>query len=296
MKNTLTLITLILSISLFGQSVSFAPERTDDNLIVASYNIKWLGQTKHDFKKLAKVISNFDVCGIVEVRKEIAVVELVREIEKYTDKDWGYTYGFRSTNPSGSYYEAYAVVYRRDRVQLGDGLISNVWDKNEAYRNDPYVVSFKSGNFDFALFLLHTRWSDDDDGNRKNEVLELKSQLDFFYSVSKERDVLLMGDFNYSGTETPMKEMATASKLTQCDENPLTTFKNDYSAYASAYDHLYISMSNTKEYLEGSANAFDVTNYIYGNNSAASMKKSKSELSDHLPIFGVYKTNGKDDD
>jgi endonuclease/exonuclease/phosphatase family metal-dependent hydrolase len=143
---------------------------------------------------------------------------------------------------------------------------------------------------------LHTRWSDDDDGNRKNEVAELKSQLDFFYSVSKEKDVLLMGDFNYSGNDTPMKEMAAASKLKQCDQNPLTTFKNDYSAYASAYDHLYISTSNTKEYMEGSANAFDVTNYIYGNNSAASMKKSKSELSDHLPIFGVYKTNGKDDD
>ena len=296
MKNALTLITLILSISLFGQSVSFAPERTDDNLIVASYNIKWLGQTKHDFKKLAKVIENFDVCGIVEVRKEIAVIELVREIEKLTNLDWGYTFGYRTTNPSGSYYEAYAVVYRRDRVQLGDGLISNVWDKNEAYRNDPYVVSFKSGNFDFALFLLHTRWSDDDDGNRKNEVAELKSQLDFFYSVSKEKDVLLMGDFNYSGNDTPMKEMAAASKLKQCDQNPLTTFKNDYSAYASAYDHLYISTSNTKEYMEGSANAFDVTNYIYGNNSAASMKKSKSELSDHLPIFVVYKTNGKDDD
>lgn len=296
MKNALTLITLILSISLFGQSVSFTPERTDDNLIVASYNIKWLGQTKHDFKKLAKVIENFDVCGIVEVRKEIAVIELVREIEKLTNLDWGYTFGYRTTNPSGSYYEAYAVVYRRDRVQLGDGLISNVWDKNEAYRNDPYVVSFKSGNFDFALFLLHTRWSDDDDGNRKNEVAELKSQLDFFYSVSKEKDVLLMGDFNYSGNDTPMKEMAAASKLKQCDQNPLTTFKNDYSAYASAYDHLYISTSNTIEYMEGSANAFDVTNYIYGNNSAASMKKSKSELSDHLPIFGVYKTNGKDDD
>jgi len=296
MKSILLFLIFHISTTLFAQGFSEVPARTDDNLIVASYNIKWLGQTKHDFNKLAKVIANFDVCGIVEVRKEIAVIELVREIEKLTNIDWGYTFGFRTTNPSGKYYEAYAVIYRRDRVQLGDGLISNVWDKNEAYRNDPYVVSFKSGNFDFALFLIHTRWSDDDDGSRKNEVTELKNQLDFFYKVSKEKDVLLMGDFNYNGADTEMKEMATASKLTQCDENPLTTFKNDYSAYASAYDHLYISMSNTKEYLAGSANAFDVTNYIYGNNSAASMKKSKSELSDHLPIFGVYKTNGKDDD
>lgn len=293
---TLFLLTFLSFSTIFAQGVSKVPERTDDNLIVASYNIKWIGQTKHDLKKLAQVISNFDVCGIIEVRKEIAVIELVRELKSYTNLDWGYTFGYRTTNPSGNYYEAYAAVYRRDRVQLGDGLISNIWDRNEAYRNDPFVVSFKSGNFDFAMFLIHTRWSDDDDGSRSGEVAELKSQIDFFYKVSKEKDILLMGDFNYSGEDTNMEALAKSTKFTQCDKNPLTTFKTDYSAYASAYDHLYISTSRTKEYVPESANAFDVTQYIYGNTTPASMKKSKSELSDHLPVFGVFLTNGKDDD
>jgi len=296
MQKLLPLLTFLISTTLFAQGVSKVPERTADNLIVASYNIKWLGQTKHDFKKLAKVIANFDVCGIVEVRKETAVAELTEEIEKLTNTDWGYVYGFRTTNPSGNYYEAYAAIYRRDRVQLGDGIISNVWDKSEAYRNDPYIVSFKSGNFDFSMFLIHTRWSDDVDGNRATEVTEIKNQLDFYTKVTEERDILIMGDFNYNGADTAMQEMVSLNKLKQCDTNPLTTFKNDYSAYASAYDHLYISSKSTPEYIDGSANAFDVTNYIYGNNSAESMKKSKSELSDHLPIFGVFKTNGKDDD
>lgn len=296
MQKLLLLLAFLVSTTLLSQGISKVPERTADNLIVASYNIKWLGQTKHDFKKLAKVISNFDVCGIIEVRKELAVNELTEAIEKYTGKDWGYVYGFRSTNPSGNYYEAYAAIYRRDRIQLGDGLISNIWDKNEVYRNDPYVVSFKSGNFDFSMFLVHTRWSDDNEGNRKNEVAEIKNQLDFYSSVTKERDILIMGDFNFNGEDKTMVEMAEQAKLTQCDTNPLTTFKNDYSAYASAYDHLFIWSKSTTEYIAGSANAFDVTNYIYGNNTAASMKKSKSELSDHLPIFGVFKTNMKDDD
>lgn len=295
MKNLL-FFTLISFSTIFAQGVSKVPERTADNLIVASYNIKWLGQTKHDFKKLAKVIANFDVCGIVEVRKENAIAELIDAIEIHTGKDWGYTYGFRTTNPSGNYYEAYAVIYRRDRVQLGDGIISNVWDKIETYRNDPYIVSFKSGNFDFSLFLIHTRWSDDDDGNRKEEVIQIKNQLEFYKSVTNERDILLMGDFNFNGDDKTMLEMAEQAKLTQCDTNPLTTFKNDYSAYANAYDHLYIWTKSTTEYIEGSSNAFDVTNYIYGNNSTSSMKKSKSELSDHLPVYGVFKTNMKDDD
>lgn len=296
MQKLLLSFSLLVSTLLSAQGVSKVPERTTDNLIVASYNIKWLGQSKHDYKKLAKAISNFDVCGVLEVKKETAVAELTEAIEKYTGKDWGYVYGFRSTNPSGKYYEAYAAIYRRDRVQLGDGLISNIWDKNEAYRNDPYVISFKSGNFDFSLFLIHTRWSNDDDGSRKNEVLEIKNQLDFYSTITKERDILVMGDFNYNGSDKVMQEMAVQTNLAQCDTNPLTTYKNDYSAYASAYDHLYLSLKHTTEYVSGSSNAFDVTNYIYGNNSAKNMKKSKSELSDHLPVFGVFKTNMKDDD
>ena len=34
----------------------------------------------------------------------------------------------------------------------------------------------------------------------------------------------------------------------------------------------------------------------YGNNSTANMKKSKRELSDHLPVFAVFTVSGPDDD
>ena len=292
------LLSLFICLFSIGQTVNKVPDRTNDNVIVASYNIKWIGQTKHDFKKLAKVIANFDVCGILEVKKESAIEELTQQLKKLTNKDWGYVYGFRTTNPSGNYYEAYAVVFRRDRVQLGDGVVSNVWDPREAYRNDPFVVSFKRGNFDFSIFLVHTRWSNDDDGTREQEVQEIAEQVEFYKKITKERDLLIMGDFNYPGTSKVMKEMALEIGFVQCDLDPLTTYKQDCSAYANPYDHIYISKKNTadKEYIAGSAQAFDVTYYIYGNNSKASMKKSKSELSDHLPVFAIFKTNMKDDD
>ena len=55
-------------------------------------------------------------------------------------------------------------LWRKDRVELGDGVIGGVWDLEEAFRTDPYIVSFKRGNFDFALVFLHTRWSNDPEG------------------------------------------------------------------------------------------------------------------------------------
>ncbi len=282
----------------FAQTVSEVPDRTPDNLIVASYNIKWIGQQRHDFEKLAQVISRFDICGILEVKKESSIVSLTQEIETLTSEDWGYVYGFRTHRPGGNYHEAFAVIFRRDRVQLGDGLISNLWDKNETYRNDPYFVSFTSGNFDFTLFLIHTRWSDDDDGSRSGEVNEMANQIQFTWSVSDERDIILLGDFNYPGDEEVMTNMARQIDFEQVDDNPKTTFKSNYSGYASAYDHIFLSREHTSdtEYVDGSAQALDVTRLIYGSNSKRNMKKSKKKLSDHLPVFAVFRTNLEDDD
>jgi len=154
------------------------PTRTENNLIVASYNIKWLGHTKHDPGKLAKVIQNFDICGIIEIKKVSALIEIVQKLEAQTEFKWGYTYGLRTHRPQGKYYEAYGVIWRKDRAEI-QGLVSGVWDVEETFRNDPYIVSFKSGQFDFALMLIHTRWTDDIEGSREDEVLSLATHLNW---------------------------------------------------------------------------------------------------------------------
>ena len=133
------------------------PVRTAENVIVAAYNVQFIGERDHDLKKLAKIIQHFDVCGIIEIKRESVLAELVRELEALDpSKDWGFAHGIRTHRPAGRYHEAFGVGWRRDRAQLGDGVISNFWDLEEAYRNDPFIVSFKSGSFDFALVLLHT--------------------------------------------------------------------------------------------------------------------------------------------
>ena len=280
---------------LFAQS-SDIPTRTDDNVIIASYNIKWFGQLNHDYKKLAEVIQNFDVCGILEIKVETDLTELVDKLNNLTGKEWGYAFGMRTHRPHGTYYEAYGVVWRKDRVEIGNGLVSNLWDLEEAYRNDPYLVSFKSKNFDFLLFLVHTRWSADDYGNRENEVRMIVDKIDFIKHITDERDIIVAGDFNYSGTNAVMEEMASDAGLTQIDPNQKSTFKSNYSGYASSYDHIFISDSDTQEYISPQSAVLDVTRIIYGNNSVENMKKSKSELSDHLPIWAVFNTSMPDDD
>lgn len=298
----------VLSLLLILSSLTFAagygvPSRDPNNIVVASYNIKWFGEIKHDFNKLATVIENFDVCGIVEVRNESALAELVDALEQKTGEDWGYVFGIRTHRPDArkadsrnKYYEAYAVVWRKDRVQLGDGVISNIWDIEEVYRNDPFIVSFKSKNFDFILFLVHTRWGDDIDGQREQEVTMLAEHIKWLRSFLKERDFILAGDFNYVGKDKVMKDMAKTAALKQIDPDANSTFKGDCTAYLSSYDHIYIAEPNTMEFIPGQCAVLDTTKLVYGDNSQANMEKSSSELSDHLPVWAVFDVTKPDDD
>ena len=67
-------------------------------------------------------------------------------------------------------------------------------------------------NFDFAMALLHTRWTDDEEGSREEEVRSVAEQINWMKKFIPEVDLLLDGDFNYSGSATPMVEMAEGGK------------------------------------------------------------------------------------
>ena len=232
------------------------------------------------------------------VKDEDEVAKLVQVLNSTSrpEEKWGYAFGVRAHRPHGSYHEAYAVVWRKDRVELGNGVVGGVWDAEEAFRNDPYLVSFKRNNFDFTMMLVHTRWSNDADGTRANEVAMVAEQIVWLQGFLSERDYIVMGDFNYSATAKAMQDMATTAELVRVDPNDKSTFKSNFSAYASPYDHIFLTEGVMNEYIAHSAQVLDTTKLLYGANSIANMKLSNKELSDHLPVFAVFKTSGADDD
>lgn len=271
------------------------PTREDNNLIVAAYNIQWIGQKGHDYDKLAEVIRHFDVCGIIEVKREKSLSDLAKALQEKTGKDWGFVYGVRTHLPPSSYYEAFGVLWRRDRVELS-GLVGGVWDYEEAFRNDPYIVSFKRGNFDFAMLLVHTRWDAGSTINRAKEVKMIADQVNWMQGFLDERDFLVAGDFNYKGDHDDMKPLAEESGLVQLDRDPKSTYRTDGTGFSSSYDHIYVLEDETSEYVPDSCNTLHTAIVAYGNDDPEAMKKARSKLSDHLPVFAVFKVNGEDDD
>lgn len=291
-----TILGVSLSLSAAEAASTDIPDRTDTNVIVAAYNIQFFGQRSHDLAKLATVIQHFDVCGIVELKNETAIRDLAAELTALTGHQWGYTFGVRTHRPGGSYHEAFGAVWRRDRVMLGDGVVSGIWDLEEAFRNDPYVVSFRKGNFDFALLLVHTRWTNDDEGTREGEVAMLAEQFVWMEDFVMDGDFILAGDFNYPATASQMDVLADFAGLRHVDPNEPSTFKRDNSDYASPYDHIYISGNTTDLEFSGESGIFDATEHVYGDNSVANMALSKRELSDHLPVWAEFTVPAVDDD
>ena len=291
---------LLFAVILASASRAFAqtaeiPTRQDNNLIVAAYNIQWVGQKWHDYEKLAEVIQHFDVCGLIEVKSEKSLQDLAKVLKEKTGKEWGFVYGVRTHLPPSTYHEAFGVLWRRDRVQLS-GLVGGVWDYEEAFRNDPYIVSFRRGNFDFAMLLVHTRWDSGSTVNRAKEVKMIAEQVNWMQSFLDERDFLVAGDFNYKGTHDHMKPLSEKAGLVQLDDDPKSTYRTDGTGFSSSYDHIYVLEVETSEYVSGSSNTLHTAKVAYGNDDPDTMKKARSKLSDHLPVFAVFKVDGEDDD
>ena len=93
-----------------------------------------------------------------------------------------------------------------------------------------------------------------------------------------------------------MNPLETVADLEQIDHNAKSTFKSDFTGYSSPYDHIYISRSDTPEFIEGQCALLDATVLIYGDRSVTNMEKSKSELSDHLPVWAAFDVTMADDD
>lgn len=281
-----SIVLLFFSLSAFSGQENVPGTLSSDtkSIKLASYNIKWFGSTDADIKLLARVIQEFDICGIIEIRNERALSLLDRELEAQTGAKWGYVFGHRTHRKYGSYYEAFAFVWRQDRVSLNGGMVSNLWDREDVYRNDPYIASFSANDKDFTVILIHTRWSADSEGTRKDEVLGLVEVIENLSSFLSEEDIFIAGDFNFPTDNSYMKQFSNESNMELLSSSERSTLSNQKPDYVSSYDHIY-GTAGAAAMIKSKGLVFDVTQFIYKAKTIETMRMSMKELSDHIPVY-----------
>ena len=68
-------------------------------------------------------------------------------------------------------------------------------DVGDVFEREPYIASFRAGQFDFTLIGIHTKPDD-----AYHEMGNLTGVFEYVMSLGDERDIIAMGDFNADGS------------------------------------------------------------------------------------------------
>jgi exonuclease III len=126
----------------------------------------------------------------------------------------------------------------------------------------------------------------------KREVVEIAKLFNFFKKATKEKDLILAGDFNYTHSVlqmAPIRNLPNVINLLSA--NTKTTLKGTGEGFSAWYDYIYVDSTATVE-ATGNADAYD---FIAGL-GFTSTQEARKEISDHLPVWAEFRTDSTDDD
>ena len=261
-------------------------EQTD--LRLAAWNIRIMSHKSRsdaELIEIARTLADYDFIAIVELRDEM-VLKRTQKILSQMGKM--YDYEFSPAVGRGS-KERYAFLYRSKLVSVvrhGE-LYPDTADGKDDFIRDPYWATFRAGEFDFSVIAVHVIWGERV-AQRKAEVKALADVYKYVQAANgAEEDVLLVGDFNRNPTDADAYSRIMAiSSMTRLFQFPQKSHIKD----SSLYDNIFFQKDAVKEYLNRSGiDKFDETDF--GNND----KAASLAVSDHRPIWAVFRTSLDDD-
>jgi endonuclease/exonuclease/phosphatase family metal-dependent hydrolase len=297
MKKFLIALVFALSMALTGCSHSQKlkiqeswPQRAvaqPSTIKIASFNIQVFGQAKISDAKimdvLSRIIERYDIVAIQEVRsaKENVIPELLSHINK---GDLKYDYVISKRLGRTGSKEQYAFVYNTKTVNLISGSAYVVGDPEDVFEREPFVVYFRSGNFDFKIVDIHIKPED-----VEAELIHLRTVINDIYKGSSEKDIIVLGDMNADGSYFNEAKLAVIfpSWIQLIDNSQDTTV----AVSENTYDRMMTREKTANEEYDGISGVFR-WDTEYGLTDSGFVKK----VSDHYPIYAEFKTNLPDDD
>ncbi len=188
------------------------PRRCEENLIVASWNIKEFGHTTQrlpeSFFYLAEIISRFDHVAVQEVNSGLDDLDRLLRI---LGSRWDYLVNDITDGQDGN-AERSAFLFNTERVRLG-GLEGELvqWrellDRPELdvgidrLKRTPYITGFQAGWKKFAVVTLHLEPGTGTESAemRRDEITLLLAMLRHKLDTDRlwNDNIIITGDFNF---------------------------------------------------------------------------------------------------
>lgn len=268
------------------------PARKGETIRIASFNIQVFGQSKLNkpavMQDLAKVVRQFDVVAIQEIRsKEPVMPRFIEIINSTGQHDYGYVIGERLGRTSSK--EQYAFIYDRTTIEVDEKTMYTVPGLQDRLHRPPFVALFRARGppkdeaFTFQLINIHT---DPDDTK-----IELNALDDAYRYVRDHRlpgktrdedDIILLGDLNVDERHLGQVADLPYVKWTITGETKTNTRLN------KQYDNIVYNSRATVEFT-GRSGVFNLMTEL-GRSGAEAL-----EISDHMPVWAEFsvRENGR---
>ncbi len=286
------------------------PEKKDDNLLIATWNIrcfgnltgKWKSETKdspqrdlHSLLCIIQIIKQFDIIAVQEVKDNI---KCLRETMNYLGDNWSFLMTDVTKGDPGN-SERLAFIFNNQRVKLS-GLACEIVVPDEQLKKNigihaldrqfartPYAVGFKRGEKTFVLLTLHVLYGI----NYHARIPELKTIAKWMYDWAKQlnrwgQSLITLGDFNIEREGDEAYEAFVSNNLFIPEDIrslPSTIFKK-----VKHYDQIgWFKNTNSKsqinlEYKTGGI--FDFRNKVLIARKL-SLSRLSYRISDHFPLW-----------
>lgn len=270
----------------------------DETLNVATWNIREFGRKPRwtaSLHFIAEIISQFDLVSVTELRAGLGDLQRVLDI---LGPYWKVVYS-DYTQDRGGNWERFAYVYDKRAVTF-TGLaaeadpfrkkVGTEYLPSETWWRNPYMASFKAGNFDFVLLSAHIRWGDKEK-DREGPLGALAQWVDkrSRHKDAADKDIIVMGDFNIPDLKGPLFKAITSKGLRV--PKALLDLPNKQAttnlARKKRYDQILHYPRHTKSFTDH-AGVLD----FYGGNWSKLFPGTREkkdaytyQLSDHLPLW-----------
>lgn len=266
-----------------GASANTAiPQRTQQTLLIASFNIQAFGEKKVGDRpmaeRIAAIIRLFDVVAIQEVRAidQTVIPRLLQYVNSQGGK-YDYILGPRLGRSNSK--EQYCYIYDTNRLLSSPQASYTVEDNADLLHREPLVARFVTrvpngySPFTFSLMNIHT---DPDEVKLEMPVMHtvLRGVREYEWATAGEDDVLMMGDLNCEPSRFgPLAQVPGIFWIIQ--NQPTNTRKT------KLYDNIIFDSGLTSEYT-GRGGVLDFAAWF-----GISMEEALT-ISDHMPVWGEF--------
>lgn len=291
-------------------SSQIPPRRTDDNLVMGSWNIRnfgsfhpeWTenpGSPKRNLRGLvviAEIIQRFDVIALQEVKRDTTALRFM--MEHLLGPQWALMLTDVTAGSKGN-IERLAYLYDTRRITpsglSGQIVLPPMPEGNpvEQFDRTPYLVGFRAGSERFTLLTAHIRY-----GNTPDDRLpELKRFARYTAGEIRDRvrsgssreepNLIVLGDFNIDRRQgNPLFDAFVETGLWVPEA--LREIRTTYGTQAKHYDQIAWFRDDFELKPTGRAGKIDFTGRVF---QELTLSQMTYRVSDHFPLWIEFSTD-----